>query len=292
MTTAHSSEAVEVLVLRLQAPLMSFGGVAVDEIRPTREMPGRSLLTGLLGNALGWHHRDSEALQRLQQRLVYAVRQDDPGQYLEDFHTVDLGQSFLSRGWTTRGAPEGRGSGSATSGTHIRQLHYLADAAYTVALTLSPAEEQPTLEALHAALARPARPLFLGRKTCLPSRPLVGHRGECDRLTAASPLEALTRIPQWHQSASQPAQREPAGGNRGEDRQVWWPGAPAGAAPSRDEIAAVGALGVRFDRSLPVTDERDWHHQFHAGRRFLNEGSLPWPPAVAKADTKEGGADG
>jgi CRISPR system Cascade subunit CasD len=257
---------VDVLVLRLEAPLMSFGGVAVDERRPTLEFPGRSLLTGLLGNALGWHHRQAELLQRLQDRLDYAVRQDLPGQLLQDFHTVDLGQDFLLQGWTTHGRPETRGKGSATSGTHIRRLDYLAGAAYTVALTLAEPQEAPTVEELERALHRPARPLFLGRKTCLPSRPLVGHRGEPDRLAAASPLAALAQVPPWARRPRPAPWQQPQ--EPSSSFRVWWPAA-AGASPDEELPTA-----VRFDRTLPLYDERDWHHQFHAGRRFVCEGRL------------------
>lgn len=253
---AGDDPTVDVLLLRLEAPLMSFGGVAVDELRPTLELPGRALLTGLLANALGWHHADGERLDRLQRRLVYAVRRDRPGQRLEDFQTVDLSQDFLHAGWTTRDRPEGRG-GASGKGTHIRDRHYLVDAAYTVALSLDPATEEPDLDALEAALRRPARPLFLGRKACLPSRPLVGRSGETDRRRAASPLAALARVPLW------------AGREDGAPLRVWWPGAPGGAPP-----AGVDVPGVRFDRSLPLYDDRDWRHQFHAGRRFVHEGDL------------------
>lgn len=266
----------DVLLLRLEAPLMSFGGVAVDELRPTEELPGRSMLTGLLANALGWHHRDADRLQRLQERLVYAVRRDRRGELLEDFQTVALGQDFLQVGWTTRGAPEGRG-GASGDATHIRHRHYLADAAYTVALTLDPPGEEPTVDDLEAALRRPARPLFLGRKACLPSRPLVGHGDEVDRVTAGSPLEALTRVPGW---ASRQDRR-----TRDEDApppplRVWWPGSPGGARPDGPLPEA-----VRFDRSRPLEDDRDWHHQFHAGRRFVNEGDLVLP-APAEEGTR------
>lgn len=268
--TAGAAEGVDVLILRFHATLSSFGSVAIDEKRGTDELPGRSLLTGLLANALGWHHRDGEQLNRLQSRLVYAVRQDRAGDLLEDFHTVDLGQPFLLQGWTSHGRPEGRGGGTNKS-THIRRRHFLADAAHTVALTLEPADESPDLDDLERALGRPARPLFLGRKTCLPSRPLVGHRDQVDRLRAPDPLSALARVPAWDP--------DPSAASTGPFR-VWWPGRMAGADPEGPLPA-----GVRFDRSRPLYDERDWRHQLHAGRRFVHEGVL----TLATSDPVQGG---
>jgi CRISPR system Cascade subunit CasD len=232
------------LLLRLDAPLMSFGGVLVDEHGVTRRWPATSMLIGLLGNALGYEHRDAGRLERLQTRLRYAVRQDRAGSSLLDFQTVDLSQPFLEEGWTTRGVVEGRAGGSARKGTHIRYRHHLADAVYTVALTLAPADEAPALAEVEAAVARPERPLFLGRKPCLPSGPLL-----LGRVQAASLIEALRQAPGIGQRADSAS-----------EAAAWWP--------------AEEGEGDGPSRLLPVTDHRDWANQIHVGRRFLRKGRL------------------
>ena len=174
---------MRVLILRLEGPLMSFGDVAIDEIRPTRRLPARSMLTGILANALGWAHRDVAALDRLQERLRFAARLDREGQGLVDFQTAELGQDDPL--WTTHGMPAVRAGGAASySGPALRYRHYIADAAVTVALTLVPAEEAPDLAALEFVLRRPERPLFIGRKGCPPSRSIL------DRVVAAQSLVA------------------------------------------------------------------------------------------------------
>ncbi len=271
----------EILLLRLEAPLLAFGGQAIDEKRVIQELPARSTLTGLLANALGWLHTDVEALQSLQQRLDFAVRRDRPGDLLEDYQTVDLGQPFLRQGWTTRGRPEGREGGSS-QGTHISRRHYLAGAAFTVALRLDPAEASPTLDDLHRALRHPARPLFLGRKACQPSRPLVGHRDEVDRLRAPSVLAALAETPAW---ASSPPQSTAPDGT---SVQVWWPAGPTatGAPPE------VNVPGVRADRRIGQVDDRDWSHQLFGGTRYWHEGTLELTSETTGEDpgAREGGA--
>lgn len=119
----------DILLLRFDAPLMSFGAPAVDNRRVIQEMPALSQVVGLLGNALGYDHADGDALSRLQTRLRLGSRADRPGEALVDYQTVDLGQDFLSEpGWTTRGKPEVRGGGFS-KGTHIRYRHFWADAA-------------------------------------------------------------------------------------------------------------------------------------------------------------------
>ncbi len=64
------------LILRLEAPLVAFGGEAIDNYGVTRDFPAASMLTGLLANALGWRRTDRAAHQRLQDRMVFAARRD------------------------------------------------------------------------------------------------------------------------------------------------------------------------------------------------------------------------
>ena len=47
----------DALILRFDAPLMSFGGPMVDHNGVVQDFPPTSLLTGLIGNALGYEHR-------------------------------------------------------------------------------------------------------------------------------------------------------------------------------------------------------------------------------------------
>lgn len=234
---------IEALTLRFDAPLMSFGGVIVDERGVTRLFPGRAMLAGLCANALGYEHRDFDRIQSLQNRIRCAVRCDRAGQTIEDYQTADLSQDFLRRGWTTRGKVEERGGGSAATGTHIRFRRFLADSIYTVALTLTESQQAPTLANLEAALREPARPLFIGRKPCLPSAPLL-----IGRLSGPTLLQALEGLP-LSPRASQ--------GNR---FSAWW---PADEDTDRPQ-----------SRLIPVTDDRDWRNQIHVGRRWIHEGTI------------------
>lgn len=240
---------MEFIALRLEAPLMSFGGPVVDQEGITDAFPGRSFLTGLLGNALGWEHGDHEKLQSLQASLTYAVRCDRMPKRIVDYQTVDLSQTFMRGGWTTWGRPERRGGGSS-QGTHIRFRHYLADGIYTVTLALEHPCEVVTLDRLRGALQSPARPLFLGRKSCLPSRPLYHEE---QPKAAEHVLDALCRIPpvkEWN---------EEAGGHSICPAQ--WP-------------EGLGSPAILDQRLEPVYDERDWQNQIHAGRRFVHRGRI------------------
>lgn len=236
----------DVLILRFDAPLLSFGGVTVDSHGVTREFPSLSMLTGMLGNALGLDHRDADQLGALQARIRHAARRDRAGAKLRDYQTVDLGQRHLvEKGWTTRNAAEGRTGGDAREGTHIRERDYWADAVYTVALRLEPAEVAPTLDELERALREPERPLFIGRKPCLPAAPILVGRIQAPSLFAA--LEATPRLPRtrWAEPDCAP-----------EPLAAWIPGEEQPPGPSRE---------------LPVTDERDWENQIVVGRRIVKQ---------------------
>ncbi len=239
---------IDVLLLRFDAPLMSFGTTAVDSHRVVQAFPALSMLTGLLGNALGYDHREAEKLTDLQERIRYASRCDRAGSHLVDFQTVGLGQPFLTAGWTTRGTPEGRGGASGDQ-THIRYRHYQADAVHTVALTLGPG--MPGLDEVERALRTPERPLFIGRKACLPSGPILLERLQAESLRAA--LENEPRVP---------------GGDTGA-LQAWW--------PADEETPAQSHL-------VEVVDERDWRNQIHSGRRLLREGMVEPACEVSHGD--------
>ncbi|SHK67457.1 type I-E CRISPR-associated protein Cas5/CasD [Rhodothermus profundi] len=241
---------MEVILLRFDAPLMSFGAPIVDQYGFIQPYPALSMMAGLLANALGYEHAETARLERLQERLRYAVREDRRGQPLRDYQTVDLSQPFMqdNRAWTTRGVLEKRMGGAARTGTHIRLRDYWADAVYTVALTLEPADASPTLVDLEQALRFPARPLFIGRKPCLPAAPLF-----LQRMEAASLLEALQRAPLDRRADSGPMYR------------VWWQVHPDDPPPGGD---------VRENRRWPVTDRRDWANQIHVGSRWIAMGEL------------------
>lgn len=238
------------VVLRLDAPLMSFGSVIIDQNGYTDRFPGTAMLTGLVANALGWDHRDFDLLQSLQDRLAYAARWDVPPQRLVDYHTVDLGQCKMSQpGWTTRGAPEHRDGGdSARRGTHQRYRHYWVDGLLTVALALT-GDGLPTQQEVAAALHQPARPLFLGRKTCLPARPLLDPLAPL--MEGEDLLDILRRVPVWDRCG------RPAADQAG--REACWPAGQQAGQPTQERR---------------VFDLRDWANQLPAGSRWRTEGRL------------------
>ncbi len=121
-----------------------------------------------------------------------------------------------------------------------------------VALRLTSAPDQPDLDALAAALLRPARPLFIGRKPCLPSLPLLSP----DRVTAPNAHSALLAI---IGEDSAPPQKM---------RAVW----PLGEGPEE---------GDEVTRVIDLPDIRNWRTGLHGGTRRVVEGFVTIPELAA-----------
>lgn len=255
------------LILNLESPLMAFGGETIDNYGFIRWFPSASMLTGLLANALGWRRADRERHQRLQDRLVFAARIDRGpagGVRMQDYQTARLYED--EKGWTTRGEPEGReksptykreGPEGRKALTHLRYRDYFADMRVTVALRLDPASGSPTLDDLASALQEPARPLFIGRKPCIPSAPLVGDKDIVEGDTA---LRALLGRPIKIETD------DPV--------RLLWPDGE-------------GVEGVREDRSYMLTDQRNWVSGLHGGGRLVCEGTRPRDHFPSPKDAQE-----
>lgn len=240
------------LLIRLHAPLIAFGGETIDNYGVIRDFPALSMMTGLMANALGWDRGDDTLHNRLQERMVMGARLDANGKRLVDFQTAQLQGN--DKGWTTRGKVEIRTGGAGTyAAPHLRYRHYHADMNVLVALRLRPAAESPTLDELATALDKPARPLFVGRKNCLPTDRLVAGWVEADNILCALQL-AQPALP--HNVRAQ------------------WPDGE-------------GRLPDQLDRTLDVCDERNWTSGVHGGWRPVREGVLPFKP---HSITEQGGA--
>ena len=240
---------MEILVVTFDSPLMSFGAPIVDHHGRTSEFPSRSMVTGLLGNAMGYDHSDTEKLERLQERLVLAFRQDCPGEHVVDYQTVDLGQEYMrdKAAWTTWGHVDMRKGGPSVTGTHVRYRHYIADAVVVGFVTLNPSHETPRIHDLKEALQRPARPLFIGRKCCLPSRRIFN-----EIIQGESLLQVLQSYP------LQCKQDYEARAGKDTGLIAQWP-------HSEDSGMAMTRL---------LSDGRDWQNQVHCGQRLVKEGRI------------------
>ena len=147
------------LFLRLEGPMQAWGAQESKfVIRRTTEAPTKSGIIGLLCSAMG--------ISRLETRndwlewlgnLKMGVRIDRPGIRWWDYHTVGAKMQMRIA------------SGGKKSGAMLTRREYLCDASFLVALQGEP----DLIEDLHEALKNPKWTLYLGRKCCPPSRPII-----------------------------------------------------------------------------------------------------------------------
>ncbi len=189
------------ILLRLDAPLQGWGDVARDSRRPASAVPGRSALTGLLANALGWRYEDGDRTNALQAALRVAACLHTPE---ERSHVVDFQTAYLQGdavGWTRRGV-EGR-IGDYSEGNTILRKEFIAGSEFGVAIGLRPDAPVSATE-VQEALVRPARTLFLGRRSCLPSRPIFDGMVEALTATEALRTRIVGRVPVWYDEGEGP----------------------------------------------------------------------------------------
>ncbi|MBX3382059.1 MAG: type I-E CRISPR-associated protein Cas5/CasD [Phycisphaeraceae bacterium] len=174
------------LFLRLEGPLQAWGDTSKFVIRRSMDAPTKSGVLGMICAAMGLSR--AAARERLPElnRLAMGARIDRPGTRWWDYHTVGAGI-----GLTTAGG----GVKTGAQGTLITRREYLADASFLVALRGEPS----LISQVAQALATPIWPVYLGRKSCPPSVPILampradeswanpGHFNTLDDALAAVP---------------------------------------------------------------------------------------------------------
>lgn len=219
------------LVFRLFAPMASWGGIAVGEVRPSDLRPSRSALLGLFAAALGLRRDDEEAHRDLGAGLRFAVRVDSVGVPLVDYHTAQVARPDRRRPVLTR-ADELLGS---NVGTILSSRHYRCDADYVVVAWSPIPEPRWTPRELAKALRRPRFVLYLGRKSCPLATPL-----KPDVVEATTVLGAIqaAELKDWPELPAMKSRRA----------DLFWEGDEA--------IAGVEAQQVVERRDDPVSRER------------------------------------
>lgn len=140
------------LLIRLSAPMQSWGTQSRFTMRDTGLEPSKSGVLGMLCAAMGIDREDDEGLRPLAS-LRMGVRVDKEGLLQVDYHTA---QNVLM-------------ANGKTKDTELSNRYYLANAVFLIGLE---SENLALLERSQAALHKPVWALFLGRKSFVPSEPI------------------------------------------------------------------------------------------------------------------------
>ncbi len=151
---------MKLLTFSLVGPLCSFGENSRWDHRDSAEMPTKSAVIGLLGCCFGWK-RDDGRLRELNQKIHMAVRCERRGRLMTDYQTVQGANGILLNAEHKR----------RPSDTIITPRQYLQDAAFQVFLF----GEEEALMACEQAMSRPKWMAYLGRRSCPPTRPMLGQ---------------------------------------------------------------------------------------------------------------------
>ena len=183
-----------ILLLRLESPLQSWGTRSRWDVRDTATEPTKSGIIGLLGCGLGYSMRDPR-LEALDASLQFGVRVENPGRIIADFQTITgflptAGGEFRFSGGTGKGPPDKLVAENKEPATILSPRTYIEDGAFLVALA-SLDVGGALLSDCADAVQKPRWPLFLGRKACVPTRPIF------DKFTSeyASLEDALRSCP-------------------------------------------------------------------------------------------------
>lgn len=166
--------------------MQSWGTQSRFHVRDTGLEPSKSGVIGLLCAALGKPRQEKpEHVERwpsleLLAALRMGVRVDRPGVVRRDYHTA--GGTRWDDGYGVAKA-----DGSAP-GTVVSQRFYLADASFLAGLESA---DEGLLHTLHEALASPVWPLYLGRKSFVPSVPVCLRDG----IRQEGLMKALSSLP-------------------------------------------------------------------------------------------------
>ncbi len=153
------------LLLRLMAPLQAWGDESKYDIRGTRTEPTKSGVIGMISAAMGYR-RDSNKISELAGKLRMGIRVDQPGSIIRDFHTARPPQ-YGKDGMIKYNSD---GTIKMEKNAYITQRYYISDACFLVGIEC---DDNELLSEIMNALKTPKFPLYLGRRSCPPSLPII-----------------------------------------------------------------------------------------------------------------------
>jgi len=180
------------LIFRIYGAMASWGDIAVGEYRPTFDHPSKSAIMGMVAAALGIRRDEEDRLRELGTGYRLAIRIDEPGILLRDYHTAQVPPS--GKGRNRRTFPTRKAELSVSKedlNTILSTRDYHCDAIYTVCLWSVGSPSPYPLTTLKEHLEHPVFTLYLGRKSCplsLPLQPQIIQGGSLAEVLSVVPF--------------------------------------------------------------------------------------------------------
>ena len=134
---------MKTILLKLSGPLQSYGTSSYFQTRYTDYYPSKSAVLGLLAACLGYRRDEEEKLRELS-TLKFAVRIDQQGGLLKDYHIAITDKEIVE-------IPQ----------TYVTNRYYLEDALFVVALSGMDELIDTLIEAIKSPYFQP----FMGRRS-------------------------------------------------------------------------------------------------------------------------------
>lgn len=124
--------------------MQSWGTRSHFETRHTDLYPSKSAIIGLLAACLGYRRAESEQIKKLNE-LSFAIRVDQPGQLMKDYHTA---KKYKKNGDFER--------------TYVTERYYLEDAVFLSAISH---HDDRLMDEIYEALNKPYFQPYMGRRS-------------------------------------------------------------------------------------------------------------------------------
>lgn len=134
---------MKTILLRLAGPLQSWGTSSRFENRSTDRYPSKSAVVGMLAASFGYRRDDMRTAKF--DLLDFAVRVDQPGELLSDYHVA---QRFKPNGTVDQ--------------VYVTNRYYLQDAVFVIALG---SDDEEWMAEIENTLKHPYFQPFLGRRS-------------------------------------------------------------------------------------------------------------------------------
>jgi len=155
--------------MRLRAPWMSWGLVSRNLDRGTEQFPTKSAVIGLVANALGYDRYDEiTELNNMQFGVGQIIHMSYTPTMTVDYQTVGGGYDWWDSLIVQEPGKKIQHFSDDREIVGIRTKAYLQDADFLAVLI----GETNMVKHIAKGIENPKRPLFLGRRSCPPSKPV------------------------------------------------------------------------------------------------------------------------
>lgn len=178
---------MKTILLKLSGSLQAWGTSSHFETRNTDYYPSKSGIIGILAASLGYQRCEDTKIQKLNM-LDFAVRIDQTGRLLRDFHTAAKYKQ-----------PANGCNGSVKLDmTYTTYRYYMEDSVFVVAL--SHADDQ-WIDQIIYALKHPCFAPYMGRRSCPLSADFILSSSNEDALSALRNVE--WQAASWYKASHQ-----------------------------------------------------------------------------------------